>query len=302
MIFYLFYNYFVLKKGMKYMNIIIGKNSGFCAGVKYTIKKTEEELEKSDAPIDCLGEIIHNKQVVESLEKKGLKIINSIDEAKNKVIIRAHGISKDIYEKAKEKNIKLIDLTCPKVLKIHNQVESYSENNYFIFLFGVKNHPETIGTFSFCGSNSYLLESKDDIDNALQALRKSNLNNLLIISQTTFGLSLFDEMVSIITSDLGNDYNIHIEKSICNATSLRQHEAEDISSQVDLMIIIGGKNSSNTRKLYDVSLKHCKNVLHIETKDDLDIDYVKMFNTIGIMAGASTPEYIINELYDALIS
>lgn len=284
------------------MNIIIGKNSGFCAGVKYTIKKTEEELEKTNASIDCLGEIIHNKQVVEDLERKGLRIIDSIDDAKDKVIIRAHGISKDTYEKAKKKNIELIDLTCPNVLKIHNQVEFYSKNNYFIFLFGVKDHPETIGTFSFCGNNSYILESKDDIDNALQALRKSKLNNLLIISQTTFGLNLFDDMVSIIISALGNDYNIHIEKSICNSTSIRQHEAEDISSQVDLMIIIGGKNSSNTRKLYDVALKHCKNVLYIQTKDDLDMSYVKTFHNIGIMAGASTPEYIINDLYTELIS
>jgi len=240
------------------MNIIIGENSGFCGGVKYSVKKTEEELDQNNGIVYCLGEIIHNKQVVEDLEKKGLKIVNSIDEAKNKVIVRAHGISKDIYVVAKEKNIKLIDLTCPKVLKIHNQVQEFSENNYFIFLFGVKNHPETIGTFSFCGENSYLLEDENDIEKACASLKESNLKDLLIISQTTFSLKLFENMENKIRDILGDDYNIHTEKSICNATSLRQIETKELSSKVDLMIIIGGKNSSNTKKLYEVALGNCK--------------------------------------------
>lgn len=282
------------------MNIIVGKNSGFCAGVKHTISKTEEELEKTEGSLDCLGEIIHNKQVIENLEARGLRIIDSIDEAKNKVIIRAHGISKDVYETAKMRDIKLIDLTCPKVLRIHKQVEAYSKDNYFIFLFGVKNHPETIGTFSFCGNNCYLLESNADIDNAISQFKESNLKDLLIISQTTFSLSLFDEMVSIILNSLSNDYNVHVEKSICNATSLRQFETKKLSSKVDLMIIIGGKNSSNTKKLYEVALEACKNVLYIQTKDDLDLNFVKAFENIGIMAGASTPDYIIEDVCTAI--
>lgn len=282
------------------MNIIVGKNSGFCAGVKYTISKTEEELSKTSGKVDCLGEIIHNKQVVNSLEQKGLRIINSIDEAENKVIIRAHGISRDVYEKAKANNIKLIDLTCPKVLRIHNQVEAYSSDNYFIFLFGVKNHPETIGTFSFCGNNSYLLEDTADIDNAISSFKTSGLKDLLIISQTTFSLSLFDEMSSIILNKLNSDYNVHVEKSICNATSLRQLETKELSAKVDLMIIIGGKNSSNTKKLYEVALNNCKNAISIETKDDLDLSFVKSFENIGIMAGASTPDYIIDDVCNAI--
>ncbi len=282
------------------MNIIIGKNSGFCAGVKYTINKTEEELNKTNGTVDCLGELIHNKQVVDSLESKGLRVIDSIDEAENKVIIRAHGISKNVYETAKIRKIKLVDLTCPKVLRIHKQVEDFAKDNYFIFLFGIKNHPETIGTFSFCGNNSYLLESKEDIDNAILSFKSSGLKDLLIISQTTFSLSLFDEMTSIISDILAPDYNIHIEKSICNATSLRQLETEELSSKVDLMIIIGGKNSSNTKKLYEVALKNCKNVVHIQTKEDLDLDFVKTFENIGIMAGASTPDYIIDDVYNAI--
>jgi len=271
------------------MNIIVGKNSGFCAGVKYTITKTEEELKNSSGELDCLGEIIHNNQVIKDLETKGLRIINSIDEAKNKVIIRAHGISKDIYTLAKEKNIKLIDLTCPNVLKIHKQVEDFANKNYFIFLLGVKNHPETIGTISFCGDNSYIIENKEEINSAIDALYKSDLKNVLIISQTTFSISLFDELCSIIENSLDSTFNIEIEKSICNATHLRQVEAKELASKSDLMIIIGGSHSSNTKKLYEASSQYCKNVIIIETKEDLDINFAKTFENIGIMAGASTP-------------
>lgn len=278
------------------MNVIIGKYSGFCAGVKYTVTKAEEELEKNSS-VDCLGEIIHNREVVASLESKGLRIINSIDEAKNKVIVRAHGISKETYDIAKERNIELIDLTCPKVLKVHNQVEDYSKRNYFIFLIGIKDHAETIGTHSFCGNNSYVIETLEDIENAINKLKQSNLKDVLIISQTTFSIKLFDEISNTIINSLDNSYNIHVEKSICNATSLRQEETKEIASKVDLMIIIGGKNSSNTKKLYDVASDYCKNVIHVQTKDDLDLSIIKKFNNVGIVAGASTPEYIINEVY-----
>ncbi len=284
------------------MEIIVGKKSGFCAGVRNTITQAEKELENNANGLDCLGEIIHNKQVIESLNKKGLHIIDSIEQAKNKVIIRAHGISKQVYTYAKENNIKLIDLTCPKVLLIHKQVQEFAENNYFIFLLGVKDHPETIGTYSFCGDNSYVIENTDDISNALNALNSSNLKNVLIISQTTFSVSLFEKIVDMISNALDESFNLHIEKSICDATNLRQAEANEISKKADLMIIIGGQNSSNTKKLVDVSKNNCKNVLHIQTIDDLNLDFVKKFDKIGIMAGASTPSDIIEEVVSTLQS
>lgn len=277
------------------MNIIVGKNSGFCAGVKYTITKTNEELNKN-SNIDCLGEIIHNKQVIDNLTKKGLRIIDSIEEANHKVIIRAHGVPKEVYDYAKEHHIELIDLTCPNVLEIHKQVQKFAKDNYFIFLFGIKNHPETIATYSFCGDNSYVIENINDVSSAISNLKASALKDILIISQTTFSVSLFDELLNVIRETLGNDFNIHVEKSICNATDLRQKEAYEISSKSDLMIIIGGKNSSNTKKLYEVSKKNCKNVLHIETKNELDKDFVKNFKTVGIIAGASTPSDIIEDV------
>lgn len=284
------------------MNIIIGKSSGFCAGVKHTITKTEEELSKTNTGIDCLGEIIHNKQVVTALENKGLRTINSIDEANSKLIIRAHGTSKKTYEIAASKNITLIDLTCPKVLKIHKQVQDFASNNYFIFLLGEKKHPETIGTFSFCGNNSYTIENKNDIESAIHSLKSSSLKNVLIISQTTFSYNLFKEISNEIVNSLDSSYNIHIENSICNATSLRQAETEKLSTEVDLMIIVGGKNSANTKNLYKIANNNCKNTVAVETKNDLDISFIKNFKNIGIMAGASTPGYVIDEIYNLLLS
>ncbi len=262
------------------MKVIVGKHSGFCAGVRYTITKANEELEKTNDTIYCLGEIIHNKQVVESLEKKGLKIIDDIKSAKNRVIIRAHGVGRAVYDYAEKNNITLIDLTCPNVLKIHKQVQEFANNNYFIFLFGIKDHPETVGTYSFCGSNSYLIESVLDILPAIHALKESSLKNVLIISQTTFSVHLFEEITSTIFKELDNSFNIRVEKSICSATDIRQKEAFDISSKVDLMIIIGGKNSSNTKKLYEISKKNCKNVLFVQTKEELDLSFIKNFESI----------------------
>lgn len=262
------------------MKVIVGKYSGFCAGVKYTITRAEEELAKSNNGIYCLGEIIHNKQVIENLSKKGLKTIDFIEDANEKVIIRAHGASKEIYEYTKSHNIELIDLTCPNVLKIHEQVKKFSNDNHFIFLLGIKNHPETIGTYSFCGNNSYIIENMTDITPAIARLKSSHLRNILIISQTTFSVSLFDEIVLFIKKALNSEFNIHIEKSICNATDMRQKEAHDISKEVSLMIIVGGKNSSNTKKLYEVAKTNCNNVLHIETKDELDLNFIKNFESI----------------------
>lgn len=261
------------------MEVIVGKHSGFCGGVKNSITKAEEELKLSNN-VYCLGEIIHNKQVVGDLQNKGLKIIDKIEDARKKVIIRAHGTTKFTYEYANSHNIELIDLTCPNVLKIHDDVQKFAKDNYFIFLIGIKNHAETIGTYSFCGKNSYIIENEDDILESISILKSSNLKDVLIISQTTFSVSLFDKITNSITNILGSDFNIHIEKSICNSTDVRQKEALEISKTVPLMITVGGKNSSNTKKLYEVSKINCKNVIHVETKDELDLNFIKNFKKV----------------------
>lgn len=279
------------------MEIILGKSSGFCFGVKNAIDGAEKELKKN-SPVYCLGEIIHNEEVIKDLESKGLVIIDNIDNAKDTVILRSHGVTKSVYDTAKERNIKLLDYTCPFVLKIHETVSKYSKNNYFIFLLGIKTHPETIGSISFCGDNSYLIEDLSDISLALNELQKSGLKNLLIICQTTFSVSLFEEIISEVKSHITSNINLEIKNTICDTTSIRQKETEDIAKKVDLMIVIGGKHSSNTKKLFEISEKNCKDTLLIQTKDDLNHKYLQCFNKIGIIAGASTPQNIIEDVVD----
>ena len=282
------------------MEIIIGKSSGFCAGVRNAITKTEQELKRNKQKIDCLGELVHNGQVIEKLEKEGLNLINNIEEAQNKVIIRAHGIAKEIYEIAKQKEIELIDLTCPKVLKIHEIIDEYSKNGYYTILIGIKEHPEVIGSISFAGKNSSLITEKEEIGQVIEQIDKLKIKKILIVAQTTFNLKKFEEISQEIKENLNNKYIVEIKNTICPATRIRQEETDEISKKVDYMIIVGGKNSSNTKKLYDISIKNCKNVECVETIKDLKIEKIKKFNKIGIMAGASTPNESVEEIVKEL--
>ena len=277
------------------LEIILGKTAGFCYGVKNAVLNAEEKLKKYKE-IDSLGELVHNGQVIKRLENIGLKIIDNINEGSKRVIIRAHGVSKEIYDYAKKNHIKLFDFTCPKVLNIHKIAEKYAKNGYFIFLFGGKKHPESIGTISFCGNNCALIEEESEIIEAVEKLRKSKIKKLLIIVQTTYNLQKFNHYTEQIEFMVPKDIEIEIKNTICNATKLRQEETNEISKNVDCMIIIGGKNSSNTKKLYDISSHNCKNTFLIETKEELDIDYICNYEKIGIMAGASTPKESIDDV------
>lgn len=218
-----------------------------------------------------------------------------MDEANGKTIIRAHGVTKETYERAQNLNIELKDLTCPKVLKIHKLAEEYSKEGYYIFLVGIANHPETIGTYSFCGENSVIIEDISDLEQAVDKFQKTNIKKALLITQTTFNLRKFEEISEDLKKMLTN-LELKIINTICLSTELRQKETEDLSQKVDLMLIIGGKNSSNTNKLYDISSKYCKNVILAESVDDIDIRYVEKFEKIGVMAGASTPSQSINSI------
>lgn len=285
------------------MEIIVGKTSGFCYGVKTTIEKTEKILEdnKSDE-IYCLGELVHNKTIIDDFKAKGIKFVNDIEEAKKTTIIRAHGIEKNIYEKAKRRNIELIDLTCPSVLKIHEIVEKYAKNDYYIFLVGKKEHPETIGTYSFCGKNSCIISKSSDVEKALENFSKTNLDKTLIIVQTTYSKKEFKEIVEKIKENLPQNILLEIKNTICKATELRQEETKSMSKKVDLMVIVGGKNSSNTNKLYEIAKANCKKAIFVETKEEIDKNTIRDFERVGIMAGASTPQKSIDEIIEKLKS
>lgn len=282
------------------MEIIVGKTAGFCFGVNNAVTKTQEILKQEDN-IYCLGELVHNKQVTEELEAEGLNIIDNIKKAKNNVIIRAHGEPQETYILANKLGIKILDLTCPKVLRIHKIAKEYSDKGYYILLIGHKEHPETIGTISYCGKKSEIIENEEDIEKKLNIFYKTNIKKILILVQTTYSLEKFNKITKKIEEQLKNkEIEIKIENTICNATKIRQDETKKISKDVEAMIIVGGKHSSNTNKLYDIAKSQCKNSFLIETKNEIDIQKMKKFKTIGIMAGASTPKKSIDSVVEIL--
>ena len=286
------------------MEIIIGKTAGFCFGVQNAVTKAKEELEKEK--VCCIGELVHNHEVTKDLENHGLTIINNIDDLDDlnmPVIIRSHGETKETYEKAKEKNIKLIDLTCPKVLKIHEIVKEYSNKNFYIFLIGKNTHPEIIATKSYCGNNYSVIEEIEDVEKEFLEFKKSGLTDLLIISQTTYSLEKFEkivEKIKNIINDEKENINLIVKNTICNATKQRQEETIILSKQVDMMIIIGGKHSSNTLKLYEIAKENSPNSILIETYEELNKEMFFGINRVGIMAGASTPKGSIDLVVEFL--
>lgn len=278
------------------MGIVVGKTAGFCYGVKRAVDGAEEELKNTSENIFCLGEIVHNKQVVTELENKGLIFIEDINDGAGKTIFRAHGVKKKVYEIAKNNGIEIIDYTCPNVLKIHDIVNEYASKGYYIFLCGSKIHPENIGTLSYCGKDTFVIEKENDTFKALEQLEKSGVNKLLLISQTTYSLEKFYIIEEIIKNELPRNIELVVKNTICKATELRQKETEKISQEVDYMVIIGGANSSNTKKLYDIAKVNCKDCDCIETAQELELSKIKKYQKIGIMAGASTPQKSIEEV------
>ncbi len=280
------------------MEIIVGKTAGFCYGVKRAIDSAEKELENKKI-ISCLGEIVHNSIVTNKLKSKGMNFIDNIEESTDKTLIRAHGVEKEVYEYANKNNIELLDCTCPKVKHIHEKVKKYVEEGHYVFLAGNKKHPENIGTISYCTNGSCCIETKEDIEKALEVFYSDNNNKLLLIAQTTYSIKKFKELELILKEKLDKEIKFKVENTICKATEVRQIETEELSKKVDLMIIIGGKNSSNTKKLYDIAKNNLDNSICIETcKEIKNIEIFKKISKIGIMAGASTPQESINEVIE----
>lgn len=281
------------------MEIIVGKTAGFCYGVKRAVDGAKEAL-KQNKILYGLGEIVHNQEVIKELEELGMQFIENIGEANGKTIIRAHGIPKQIYEEARQNQIELIDYTCPKVLKVHEIAEEYANKGYYVFLLGSKKHPENIGTLSYCGENKFVIEKEEDTIKALEALEKSQIKKLLVISQTTYNLEKFYIIEEIIKNELPRNVELVIKNTICQATEIRQKETEEMAKKVDCMIVIGGKNSSNTKKLNEIAKQYCETVLLIENETELELDKIKPNDKVGIMAGASTPKKSVEEVIERL--
>lgn len=280
------------------MEIVIGKTAGFCAGVNHAVKTAEENIK--DEKIYCLGELVHNGQVINKLEKKGMITVENIEEIPNgsKVIFRAHGEPEKIYKRAEEKGLEIIDLTCGRVKLIHNKVQKEKDKS-FIIIVGKAKHPEVIGIKGFAGENSYIIENEDDILDAYMEYEKTKIGRVFVVSQTTFSSDKFDKLREEIETNF-IEAEVIVDKTICDATEKRQAETRKIAKDFHTMIIIGGKNSSNTRELVNVAKEECRNVYSIETVEELkNIDFSNV-DKVGIMAGASTPEESIIEIEEFL--
>jgi len=271
--------------------IIVAKSAGFCFGVQRAVNTVYEQCNQET--VYTYGPIIHNEEVVKDLEQKGVKVVENIKdldkEKRDKtIIIRSHGVSKDTYEKLKRNHFNIIDATCPFVLKIHRIVEAESKAGSQIIIIGNENHPEVEGIKGWA-SDAIVIDTVEKAQNLVLDDEKK----VCIVSQTTFNYNKFKELVEIIEK---KGYNVVIRNTICNATEERQTEAREIAMQADAMIVIGGSNSSNTRKLYEICKKECNQTYYIQTMNDLDLSGLAMAECIGITAGASTPNNIIEEV------
>ena len=275
-------------------NVTVAETAGFCFGVKRAVNMVYGEAESSDVPVYTYGPIIHNEEVVHDLEDKGVRVIRSLDELnqlpKGKIIIRSHGISQAENDKMQASGFEILDATCPFVLKIHRLVGEYSRKGYTIVIAGNHEHPEVEGIMGWVeGQSVYTVQNVGD----MEKLPLSPDEKVCFVAQTTFNYNKFQELVEIITK---KGYDIIVLDTICNATEERQAEARMIAGRSEAMIVIGDKHSSNTQKLYEISKKECANTYYIQTIKDLDLTRLKSTDNVGITAGASTPNKIIEEV------
>jgi 4-hydroxy-3-methylbut-2-enyl diphosphate reductase len=274
------------------LNIIIADNSGFCFGVKRAVDKSIDVLKNSRKRVYSYGPLVHNEQVVSRLENMGLNSLEDLNNIKEgTIIIRSHGASKEIKEYIEKLGLDLVDCTCPYVMSIHNKVEEFLNKDYDIVIVGDRNHPEVIGINGHCDNKAYIINSEEEANDL------PLFDRVCIVSQTTNRIEKF-ELLSEIVKNKAKE--VQLFNTICNATKVRQKSTEEVAKKVDAMLVIGGKNSSNTKKLVEISNKHCKNVFHIETIKDLSLQDIQIFNTIGITAGASTPDWIIKEAVEVM--
>ena len=302
--------------------IILAENSGFCFGVKRAIEKTEAEIAGAAAPaahIYTWGPLIHNQSVTDGLAARGVHIIDSLDSlrAGDVVVVRSHGEKKKFFEQAEKTGARIVDATCPFVEKIHLLVEEAYSQGKNVVIVGDKNHPEVIGINGWCEDSATILNSSEEAENFLANLYTVNITldrdqtaanenltenvqneaNYFIVAQTTIKKELFDSVVSVFEKYAeGENLTVEVNNTICNATSKRQKNCLELSKTCDAMIIIGDRKSSNTQKLYEISLKNCKKTFFVEKINNLPLQEIAKCYKIGVAAGASTPECVIKEV------
>ena len=277
--------------------ILTAANSGFCFGVKQAIEKTEEEIRRkaeSSSPgrIYTWGPLIHNKTVTDGLREKGVSILDSLESVRPEdvIIVRSHGETKEFFENARARNCKIIDATCPFVKKIQQLAEKAHREGKQVVIVGDRMHPEVKGINGWCDNSAIKVNSVEDAERVLE---NHALNPLFLVAQTTIKKELLDAVIRVFET---NNVHVEVNNTICNATALRQKSCAELAEICDAMLIIGGRESSNTGKLFEISEKKCKKTFFVEKIEDLPLHQIAKCNKIGIAAGASTPECVIKEV------
>ena len=273
--------------------ILLAENSGFCFGVKQAMEKTEKEIEKKQrnetaGALYTWGPLIHNQTVTDALRAQGVRIAENLDEvtAEDTLIVRSHGEARAFFEEADRRGIHVVDATCPFVKKIHDLVEEAYGKGYRIIILGDAQHPEVRGINGWCENSALVVPTAE-------AAREIKEDKLFVVCQTTIRRELLDEVSAVLRSE-GKQAEIH--NTICGATTLRQNSCMKLAKICDCLIVIGGKNSSNTQKLAEIAKKTCKKVYFVEKIEDLPLHKIAKYNKIGVAAGASTPECVIKEV------
>ena len=280
------------------MKVELAKSAGFCFGVEKAVNTVYEEAKNENEIVYTLGPIIHNEEVVKDMKKRGVEAVKIEDLAslpKGTVIIRSHGVSREIFNFVKRSGHRVVDATCPFVKKIHAIVSVQSGKGKTVVIIGNPDHPEVMGIKGWGDKNTYAVENIEQFINL--GLKKDE--EIIIVAQTTFNHKKFQEIIDKI-SLLG--YDVRCFNTICNATQERQAEAKKIATNVDAMIVIGDKKSSNTGKLVEICQEECKNTVFIQTLEDLNYDALLSVDSVGITAGASTPKHIIEEVQNIVRS
>ena len=270
------------------MKIFLADYLGFCYGVKRAIKIAREN---ADGKSCTLGPIIHNPQMVEKLKAEGIGTINDLSEVKEgTIIIRSHGVGPEIYEEIKAKRLRLVDATCPYVKRAQLAARDLVKEGYEVVIVGERNHPEVKSIFEWAGKRTTIIETVDEAE------KFAPCQKLGIVSQTTVASEHFK---SVVLKLLDKSTEIKILRTICTATEQRQTAASELAAKVDVMLVLGGRNSANTTKLAKLCEKKCQ-TYHIETADEISKEWFKHTQKIGITAGASTPDWIIREVENKL--
>jgi 4-hydroxy-3-methylbut-2-enyl diphosphate reductase len=267
------------------------KTQGFCFGVAITVKKAEEAIEREGSEVTTLGHVVHNPQMVATLEAKGLRNAHSVDEIeRGTMFVRAHGLPVETFEKARAKGLTIIDATCPMVTKIHVQAQKLRDEGYKIVVVGDPAHPEVKGTLSHV-PGAWCITSADDIDALPRASRVG------VVVQSTWNGKGFADIVRRLSEKY---YEVRAVNTICTDTKNRQSEVDDLSREVDVMVVVGGKTSANTRHLAELAAMNGARAYHIEGPDELAPEWFAGVGVAGLMSGASTPGWLVDQVADRM--